>query len=87
LKKCFRGIAKLSFTEDMAISSLISAQGEEVELVDAIDTASARGQVEQWMKQLETGMKESVKKVGEMNIFSSKFNALEFSLVIDGLPK
>jgi Dynein heavy chain, N-terminal region 2 len=71
----------------MAISSLISAQGEEVELVDAIDTASARGQVEQWMKQLETGMKESVKKVGKMNIFSSKFNALEFSLVIDGLPK
>jgi len=63
LKKCFRGIAKLSFTEDMAISSIISGQGEEVELVEVIDTASARGQVEQWMQQLEFGMKASVKKV------------------------
>lgn len=56
----------------MAISSLISAQGEEVELVDAIDTASARGQVEQWMQQLEIGMKESVKKVCKINIFQRK---------------
>ncbi|XP_065348136.1 dynein axonemal heavy chain 7-like [Cloeon dipterum] len=63
LKKCFRGIARLSFTEDMAISSIISAQGEDVELVEVIDTASARGQVEQWMQQLEVGMKSSVKKI------------------------
>lgn len=56
----------------MAISSLISAQGEEVELVNAIDTASARGQVEQWMQQLEIGMKESVKKVCKINIFRRK---------------
>lgn len=62
----------------MAISSLISAQGEEVELVDAIDTASARGQVEQWMQQLEIGMKESVKKVCKIQFSTQSLTACNF---------
>lgn len=63
LKKCFRGVAQLSFTEDMAVSAIRSAQGEEVELCDQIDTAAARGQVEQWLQQLEVAIKDCVHKV------------------------
>jgi methionine synthase II (cobalamin-independent) len=65
LKKCFRGVAQLNFTEDMAVTSVVSAQGEEVALCEVIDTTSARGQVEQWLQQLERAIKACVHKVSK----------------------
>ncbi|KAG7196964.1 hypothetical protein KM043_000229 [Ampulex compressa] len=61
LKKCFEGIARLRFNEDMEASAMRSSEGEEITFEDIIDTAAARGQVEKWLLQLEAGMKKSVR--------------------------
>ncbi|KAL6257142.1 hypothetical protein P5V15_012074 [Pogonomyrmex californicus] len=61
LKKCFEGIAKLSFTDIMEAIAMMSSEEEVIILEDVIDTAAARGQVEKWLLELETDMKKSVK--------------------------
>ncbi|KAF5288992.1 hypothetical protein FQA39_LY03871 [Lamprigera yunnana] len=70
LKKCFEGIETLEFTEDLDVIKLRSSEGEEVALVDVIQTSLARGQVERWLLELETDMKKSVHKMVASAIIS-----------------
>ncbi|KAJ6667676.1 hypothetical protein lerEdw1_015997 [Lerista edwardsae] len=58
LRKCFENIAKLLFQEDLKITHMYSAEGEEVELYSSI---YPMGNVEDWLKEVEKIMKASVR--------------------------
>ncbi|KOX76420.1 Dynein heavy chain 7, axonemal [Melipona quadrifasciata] len=62
LKKCFEGIHRLNFDEDLEVLAMISTEEEEVKLIEKISTAAARGQVEKWLIELETIMRKSIRK-------------------------
>lgn len=61
LNKCFEGINKLKFNENMDALAMISIEKEEVEFVDKVSTSDARGSVEKWLLQTEQQMLASVR--------------------------
>uniref|UniRef100_A0A8B9C1T5 Dynein axonemal heavy chain 3 n=1 Tax=Anser brachyrhynchus TaxID=132585 RepID=A0A8B9C1T5_9AVES len=63
LKKCFEGIAKLEFTEDLEILGMISSEKEIVPFIDKIYPMNAKGMVEKWLLQVEEMMLASVRQV------------------------
>ncbi|NXH72361.1 DYH3 protein, partial [Hydrobates tethys] len=63
LKKCFEGIAKLEFTENLEIVGMISSEKEIVPFIDKIYPANAKGMVEKWLLQVEEMMLTSVRQV------------------------
>ncbi|ESO02274.1 hypothetical protein HELRODRAFT_188646 [Helobdella robusta] len=63
LKKCFEGIAKLEFNQDLEILEMVSSENESVSFYQKISTAKAKGMVEKWLLQVEEVMVNSVKKV------------------------
>lgn len=52
LKKCFEGIAKLEFNDNLNIMKLLSSEGEEIALKEPISTVEAKGSVEKWLLQV-----------------------------------
>ncbi|XP_037073992.1 LOW QUALITY PROTEIN: dynein heavy chain 3, axonemal-like, partial [Pollicipes pollicipes] len=70
LKKCFEGIHRLRFTDDMLIVAMISTEKEEVPLSTAIRPADARGMVEKWLSQVEQQMMVSLRDVAERAVQS-----------------
>ncbi|KAI9093996.1 dynein heavy chain, N-terminal region 2-domain-containing protein, partial [Phlyctochytrium arcticum] len=60
LKKCFEGIASLTFQDNTRIIAMCSSEGERVRLKDVIEPALAKGAVEKWLLQVEKVMQSSV---------------------------
>ncbi|KAL0216161.1 hypothetical protein P9112_008345 [Eukaryota sp. TZLM1-RC] len=76
LRKCFDGINKLSFTKDGSsslITSMISAEGEEVPL----PRIKARGEVCKWLMDVQSGMRESLRKIFRNAIAEYQEKSLE----------
>ncbi|XP_043943753.1 dynein axonemal heavy chain 3-like [Protopterus annectens] len=63
LKKCFEGIAKLTFNDEKEITHMESAEHERVQLVQRIIPAQAKGLVEKWLHEVEKMMKKSLQEV------------------------
>ncbi|KAM4676017.1 dynein axonemal heavy chain 3-like [Discoglossus pictus] len=63
LKKCFEGIAKLTFNLKKEITHMESAENEKVELVLRIIPDNAKGLVEKWLHEVEFAMKTSLHEV------------------------
>ncbi|XP_065190205.1 dynein axonemal heavy chain 12-like [Sycon ciliatum] len=63
LKKCFEGIGKLEFKENLDICAMFSSEGEKVQLSDLISTSAAKGAVEKWLLQVQDVMYKSVRDV------------------------
>ncbi|XP_077287714.1 dynein heavy chain at 62B [Arctopsyche grandis] len=56
LKKCFEGIYKLDFDDDLNILGMISEEGELVKYRESISTKKTQGAVEKWLVQVEQQM-------------------------------
>ncbi|XP_021099656.1 dynein heavy chain 1, axonemal isoform X2 [Heterocephalus glaber] len=62
LRKCFENIAQLLFQEDLEITHMYSAEGEEVQLSFSVCPSSS---VEDWLREVEHSMKASVRSTIE----------------------
>ncbi|KAJ3297193.1 Dynein heavy chain 3, axonemal [Borealophlyctis nickersoniae] len=60
LKKCFEGIASLTFQDNSRIIAMCSSENERVKLKEVIEPAQAKGAVEKWLLQVEKVMQSSI---------------------------
>ncbi|XP_074137053.1 dynein axonemal heavy chain 3 isoform X1 [Sminthopsis crassicaudata] len=63
LKKCFEGIAKLEFNDELEILGMISSEKEVVPFSKKIYPLQAKGMVEKWLLQVEQMMLASIREV------------------------
>lgn len=56
LNKCFEGINRLKFDENLDIHSMFSIEKEEVHFLNIISTEEAKGSVEKWLLQVQGEM-------------------------------
>ncbi|KAG8513614.1 Dynein heavy chain 3, axonemal [Galemys pyrenaicus] len=68
LKKCFEGIARLEFTDNLEIVGMISSEKETIPFNQKIYPAQAKGMVEKWLQQVEQMMLASVREVIRLGI-------------------
>ncbi|XP_072275027.1 dynein axonemal heavy chain 3 [Pyxicephalus adspersus] len=68
LKKCFEGIAKLEFADNLEITGMISSEMETVPLTQKIYPAKAKGMVEKWLLEVEENMLASMRQVIQSGI-------------------
>ncbi|KAG5675131.1 hypothetical protein PVAND_005060 [Polypedilum vanderplanki] len=61
LNKCFEGIYRLKFNDELEALAMISVEREVVKFNDKISTVDARGSVEKWLLQTEQQMLQSIK--------------------------
>ncbi|KAH9163072.1 hypothetical protein LEN26_000647, partial [Aphanomyces euteiches] len=61
LKKCFEGIVRVEFQDDLTITSMISAEGEQVKMHEPIDPKGKN--VEFWMLEVENMMRTSIRDI------------------------
>ena len=62
MKKCFEGIAKLRFDDELEVLEMCSVSDEVIPLVKPISTIKARGQVDKWLAELEIQMRLSLRQ-------------------------
>ncbi|KAJ3188443.1 Dynein heavy chain 3, axonemal [Gaertneriomyces sp. JEL0708] len=62
LKKCFEGIASLTFQDNSRIIAMCSSEGERVRMKEVIEPAQAKGAVEKWLLQVEKVMQASIQQ-------------------------
>ena len=65
LRKCFEAIASLKFEDDLAMVEMISGEGEQVAFADKL---YPKGNVEDWLTQVERMMQRSVRLAMENSI-------------------
>ncbi|KAF4662797.1 hypothetical protein FOZ61_002166 [Perkinsus olseni] len=63
LRKAFEGIQSLEFEEDKKITAMLSVEKERIGLTRVVDPMLARGNVEEWLVQLEMMMLETIRSV------------------------
>ncbi|XP_042545793.1 dynein axonemal heavy chain 3 [Dipodomys spectabilis] len=68
LKKCFEGIARLQFIENLEIVGMISSEKETVPFIQKIYPAKAKGMVEKWLQHVEQMMLASLREVIRLGI-------------------
>ncbi|CAB3982986.1 dynein heavy chain 12, axonemal-like, partial [Paramuricea clavata] len=68
LKKCFEGMAKLQFKENLDITHMFSSEGEKVPFSETISTSEARGAVEKWLLQVQDVMLISIRDIIEKSV-------------------
>lgn len=61
LTKCFEGVHRLEFDDDLNVNAMNSACGERVNFVHKISTTNARGCVEKWLLSVEKEMFEAIR--------------------------
>ena len=63
MKKCFEGVQRVAFeqrAQGLVITNLISPEGEVVQLLEEVDPAAFKNNVEQWLGALEGQMQLSI---------------------------
>ncbi|CAG5048847.1 unnamed protein product [Parnassius apollo] len=86
LKKCFEGINRLVFDEEYNISAMISMEGEQVDFLETISVAAARGSVEKWLVQVEDQMLKAVKSETEISYYDyPTLNRVDWILSWEGM--